>query len=195
MYKKIAVALLTLMLLPSAVLAQNVPVRGAKPSPAQSAQATPQPAAPAQPPAPTRTEIQNFDNWSVTCNEFAEPAKRTVCSASLQVVQGQSRQVVFVWSVGVTPDKKIAGAIVTPTGVILASGIQLKLGNGGVRKVSYATCEPARCTASVAMDDAFIKEAGVAASAEATIQAVDGRNIKFSFPMKGLDKAVAALRR
>jgi hypothetical protein len=42
---------------------------------------------------------------------------------------------------------------------------------------------------------AIVKEAAASGQAEATIQAVDGRSIKFTFPVKGVDRAVAHLRK
>jgi len=52
---------------PAAAQSQNQPQ---SPAPQQPA-STPPPA-----PVPQRTEILRFDNWTVTCNEFAEPSPR-----------------------------------------------------------------------------------------------------------------------
>lgn len=167
-----------------------------KPQPArQQAQkpAAQQPAA-EQPQRPTRTETRAFDNWSVNCAEFEKP-RATRCSASLQVVQQQTKQVIFGWTISMADDKKLVGALVTPTGVLIDPGIELKLGKAKARKVGYTSCMQRQCAGTIAVDEALVREATQADGAEATIQAVDGRTIRFTFPVKGIDRAVAQLRR
>jgi invasion protein IalB len=146
------------------------------------------------PAAPQRTEILSFDNWSVTCAEF-EGAKRPSCNATLRVTQGKSRQVVFAWTIATAGNAKLSSALVTPTGVRVDQGIEIRFGKGKPRKVGYTTCDAQRCTGALTMDEAIVKEAAASGQAEATIQAVDGRSIKFTFPVKGVDRAVAHLRK
>ena len=67
------------------------PPSAAAQAPGGAAQPT---AAAAQAPAPQtpiRTEILNFDNWVVTCNEFAEGAKTRTCAAVLRMVQAEHK--------------------------------------------------------------------------------------------------------
>ena len=45
------------------------------------------------------------------------------------------------------------------------------------------------------MDEALIKEVSSAGTAVATIYSTDGRNINFNMPIKGIDKALAAVGR
>jgi hypothetical protein len=45
------------------------------------------------------------------------------------------------------------------------------------------------------MDSKFVREATAAESADAVIYAINGNAVKFSFPLKGFDKAYAALPR
>lgn len=177
-------------------LAQNSPAPQRAPAakPASGKASSKTSAQTPAPAAPTRTEILNFDNWSVTCREYAGKDKRKVCGAQLRVAQGASRRIVFVWSVGAT-GKGLEGALVTPTGVSIEPGVTLKLGAAEPRRIGYSACEPSRCVARIEVTEAVVKEAAKAETAEATIQTTDGRTIKFSFPVKGLEKAVAVLRR
>lgn len=171
-----------------------------QPAAAQKPAATPpkdeaQPATqPAAEQRPVRTETRNFDSWSVSCAEFENPAT-TRCAATLQVVPQDSKQVVFAWTIAVGDDKKLVSSLITPTGVQLMPGIELKLGKANARKVAYTSCTPRQCAGAIQVDELLVKDATQAGAAEAAIQMVDGRTIRFNFPVKGLDAAVAQLRK
>lgn len=151
-------------------------------------------AQPAAEPRPIRTETRNFDSWSVSCAEFENP-KTTRCAATLQVVPQDIKQVVFAWTIAVGDDKKLVSSLITPTGVQLTPGIELKLGKANARKVAFTSCTPRQCAGSIQVDESLVKDATQAGAAEAAIQMVDGRTIRFNFPVKGLDAAVAQLRK
>jgi len=162
-------------------------------------QAPAQPAAPPAPPVSQRTETINYDNWTVTCREAIEgPTKgKKVCSAVLRVSDQSQKNIVFVWLIA----RNQAGALLTvaqiPTGVLIQKGVELKVGNGKARTLSYNACTTQNCEASITMDDAFNKEliAGQTAEVTATIYATSGQAINFNFPIKGIDKAIGAIGR
>lgn len=165
------------------------------PNPAnQSAQAPSPPAqAPAPPPVPTRTEILNFENWVVTCNEFAEGARTRVCSAALQILQPNTNQVVFNWSIGVDNSKQMISVMQTPTGVQIAPGVELRVGKAPARKIPFATCDAGRCVATTTMDTALLREMTGTPTAEAVIQGSQGNTVTFTIQMRGFDRAYAVL--
>jgi invasion protein IalB len=167
---------------------------------AQQAQtpAAGQPAAPAQPaspppPQPFRTEILAFDNWTVTCREFAEGKRKRFCFATLQVVQQNTSQAVFVWTIGYDDDNHPAMTFQTPSGVLIAPGVELKTPKG-TRAVPFVSCEPGRCTATAMVDPAFLKDLATTTGVDASIHASAGNTVRFDIPMKGFDKALAALK-
>lgn len=166
------------------------PAQPARPSPAQA-----QPAAPAQPaqPQPQRTEILPFDNWTLTCQDFAEGPNRRVCTATLRV-QNQSNQVLFAWTVGLNAEKKLVSVFQVPSGVLLEPGIQLKLAGGAQRKIPFVACEPGRCEATTAMDERLIREVSASETVEATVQGTTGQGVQFKFPVKGFDRAIAGVK-
>jgi invasion protein IalB len=45
------------------------------------------------------------------------------------------------------------------------------------------------------MDDAFVRDLGAATTATATVHTADGRAVPFDIQLKGIDKALASLRR
>ena len=150
------------------------------------------PRAPPPPPQPIRTEIVVQDNWTVTCRDFAD--KRHSCSSTLQVVQQQSNQVLFVWIVGKNVDGRVMSVLQTPTGITIAPGVEVKFTRGPARKATFVNCETNRCEATLEMDDATIRDGSASDTVDATVTGTNGQNVKFTLPFKGFDKAVAAVR-
>ncbi len=158
------------------------------------AQAPPAPAQPVKPPVPHRTETVNFDDWSVTCQDFSEGPKKHTCAAQLQVQQSGTAQIVLTWRVFINDGKQLVAVLQTPTGVMIVPGAELQLEKAAPRKLAFESCEQARCTAAMVMDSAFVKEATTAATASVNLHAVGGNTVQIGFSMKGFDKASAHLR-
>jgi invasion protein IalB len=185
---------------PSFLIAAADPARhqmlAQAPAPPQPA-AQGQPSAQGQPPAPSplvlqRTEILNFDGWVATCREFTDKTKGRVCSA--QIEAQQSNNVVFVWTVSANEAKQFASVFQVPTGLLIGPGVEVRMGKASPRTVPFTSCEPGRCTASVVMDNNFIRDAQATESAEVVIRAVTGNNVQFNIPMKGFEKALGVLK-
>ena len=167
-------------------------------APAQQAPAQPQPQPPAQqapaPRQPFRTEIVRFDNWAVTCLEYAEGVPKKTCAAQVQVQQSGTTQIILVWTVSVNESMQFVSVLQTPTGVAIGAGVELQPEKAGKRKLSYESCEASRCTANLTMDAALLREVTAAGTAQVVIYALNGQSVTFSFPIKGFDKATAHLR-
>jgi invasion protein IalB len=153
-------------------------------------------AAPAAKPAPvpTRTEILNFDNWVVTCSEFAEGPKRQ-CAAILRIAQQNTNQVVFVWTITVDANKQATAVVQTPSGVNIAPGVELRVGKAPPVRLPFTSCEPNGCAATAVMEAPLLKEMATAAAAEAIVQSTQGKAVQFNIQMKGFDRAYSALSR
>jgi invasion protein IalB len=162
----------------------------ASPAPTQQAAATP-----TAPQIPTRTEILNFDSWVVTCSEFAEGARTKRCSALLQILQQNTGQVVFTWSVGLDERKQLVAVMQTPSGVVIPPGVELRIGKLPPQKIPFASCEPVRCVAITTVDNNLLREMTTSPTAEAVIQATQGNTVQFNIQLKGFDRAYAALSR
>jgi invasion protein IalB len=158
----------------------------------------PAPAA-AAPAAPTvqRTETTNFDSWQVTCQE-TDTSKRKVCSAVLHALDQQRRPIV-TWIMGRNPEGALVTVLQTPqtqVGLNIQKGVELKLGNGAVRKLAYVACNSTRCESSLPMDDAVMREIMAAPATVVTIYQADGKAITINLPsITGSDKALAAVGR
>jgi invasion protein IalB len=156
----------------------------------QTAAAQPPPSAPQ---VPTRVEILNFDNWAVTCSEFADGPRTKRCSALLQILQQNTNQTVFTWTVGIDEHKQLMAVLQTPTGIVIPPGIELKIGKS-TQKIPFASCEPGRCVATMTVDANLLREMTTVPTAEAVIQGIQGNTVQFNIQMKGFDRAYAALK-
>jgi invasion protein IalB len=197
-----------LCILPAPVGAQNPPPARAPRTPAtppaehdraQSAaqtnpgQAAAQTPTPAQ--VPTRTEILNFENWAVTCNEFADAPRAKRCSALLQIRQQNTNQIVFTWTVAMDERKQLVAILQTPTGVVIPPGVELRVGKLPPQKIPFESCDPGRCIATAPVDTNLVREMTTSPTAEAAIQGSQGNTVQFNIQMKGFDRAYAALSR
>lgn len=151
--------------------------------------------APAPPQVPTRTEILNFENWAVTCNEFADSPKAKRCSALLQILQQNTNQIVFTWTVAMDDRKQLVAVMQTPTGVVIPPGVELRVGKLPSQKIPFASCDPGRCIATTTVDANLLREMTTSPTAEAVIQGSQGNTVQFNIQLKGFDRAYAVLSR
>ena len=161
----------------------------------QTQQAQPQQQQQPPAPTPTRTEILNLDNWVVTCREFAEGKRKRICSALLQITQSGTNNIVLAWTMGQDDENRMTSVLQTPTGVLIAPGAELRLGKAAPRKLAYTMCDNGRCTVTSPVDNTLVRDITAAGEAEVVIQAANGSNVQFKFPLKGFDRAYAEISR
>lgn len=160
-------------------------------------QAAPQQQQPdaAGPKIPTRTEISRFDGWIATCNEFEGGPKTRECSAHLEITQQKTNRIVFTWTVALNNKKQVVALFQTPTGVIIAPGMELRIGKSPERKIPFTSCDTGRCVATTVVDANMLREMAASPTAQAVIQGTQGSRVEFNIEMKGFDKAYAVLSR
>jgi len=169
-----------------------------------------QPGAPAaqQATPPRHVETTQYDSWVVTCQDAADGGSKKTCFASLRVVN-QNKRALMNWQIGLNPEGRLVTAVHVPSALAIrqdnktvggairvAEGVELKFGNGSVRRLNFATCGPQQCVAEGAIDDGFIKEAIANANSKANISVhTVGGVIPFDVPIKGIDKAISSVRK
>lgn len=151
--------------------------------------------APTPPQIPTRTEILNFENWAVTCNEFADAPRAKRCSALLQILQQNTNQIVFTWTVAMDDHKQLVAIMQTPTGVVIQPGVELRVGKFPPQKIPFASCDSGHCIATATVDASLVREMSTSPTAEAIVQGSQGNTVQFNIQMKGFDRAYAVLSR
>jgi invasion protein IalB len=156
----------------------------------------PAPAAkPATPPAvPQKREEIVYGAWTLTCASPAQGAGVKTCNAVLRIREQKSGRAVLGWMVARTDTGGLASIIETPTGVQIDPGLDLTLGKGAVRKLSYQWCDPQRCQARIDMDPAFVKELSGAGTARLRMVAKDGKAVNLGFGTEGFDKVAPSFR-
>jgi invasion protein IalB len=178
------------------------PIREAQTRPPAPAAAAP--AKPAQD-APRKIETTTYDSWTVTCDATAGGAAKKKCLATLRVVN-QNRGLVLNWQIGSNEENRYITAIHIPSAIavkqgdktvggpiLVGSGIELKFGNGGARRLSFITCGPKQCVAEGLIDDGFIKEAIANTKATLTIH-TPGADVPLEVAITGIDKAISSTR-
>jgi invasion protein IalB len=172
-----------------------------KPAPKPAPQVQAPSAAPAAP-APVRTETVTYDMWTVVCRDTLDGKSKKVCSASLTMLgeQQNKRVTLGVWLIAHNNEGALVSVVQTlqlDVGVLIGRGIELKLGEGKPRKISFFACNPKLCESAMPMDDAAIKEAiaGANGTAAVTFWRSDGAPVTINISsIKGIDKAIAAVR-
>lgn len=152
---------------------------------------------------PPRVETTRYDSWVVTCREPGTQKKS--CYARLRVV-GQGKRLLLGWQIRQDQGRWIA-AFRVPTGlarkadkkvvgggIAVKNGLDIKLGNGQPRRVSYAACTPRMCIAEASLDSALLKELVSSTNANVTVHVIGKATIPLQFSIKGIDKAISALR-
>ena len=109
------------------------------------------------PQLPTRTEILNFDSWVVTCNEIAEGARKRVCQAMLQIVQQNTVRCIQLDHCDGQRQAARHHHPDTYRGCHCA-GHRVADRRLAPHKIPFASCETARCIATLAMDNTLVQE-------------------------------------
>lgn len=165
------------------------------------------PAGAPAPSAPQRVETIKYDSWVVTCQDSVGGTAKKTCSASLQAMSQDRRELLLNWEIGMNKDGHFVTAFHIPPvlgikkndqvvggPLLVQNGVELKFGNGPARRISYIWCGPKQCFAEALIDDAFVKEALANTQATVTVYTVGGDAIPIQLPIKGIDKAISSTR-
>jgi invasion protein IalB len=143
---------------------------------------------------PMRTVTTSQDLWQLTCEEPVSGKGPRTCSARLRIVEGTTGRVVLLVDIRNGTDGQLRALIQTPTGVQMPAGVELMLGDSVVQKFDYESCTPQNCEALGAVDDALMQKIQAAGEAVFVVRARDGRPVKFSTPLTGIENVIASVR-
>jgi len=153
-----------------------------------------------------RTETTTFGGWTVTCQQVLNAEAKKSCIGSLRVLSQDGRTVLLSWLVGFDKDRhpmsvlQVASGLAVredksvSSGLRIKDGLDVKVGDAVARKIPYQSCSPQVCEAVTALDEAFAKTLGGGGPVSVIAYAADGRPIPLSFDVRGVDKAIDAVR-
>jgi invasion protein IalB len=161
----------------------------------ERAPATPAAAAPAAAPAAAASanETTNFQGWTVTCTPVGQGGQPRTCMAQMGVLKSkEDPRPILMMNIA-----KTGGAatliVQTPTTVDLTPGVNLQIGNGAPRHLTYVSCEPALCTAAIPLDDALAQELAAAPKAVATWVGLGVGEVRVEYALQEARNTIAFL--
>jgi invasion protein IalB len=124
-------------------------------------------------------------DWQIRCD--TPPGAQSEQCALMQSVIAEDRANVGLTIVVLkTADQKMRlMRVVAPLGVLLPSGLGLKIDNADVGRAGFVRCLPNGCVAEVVMEDALIKQLRTGATATFIIFQTPEEGIGFPMSLKG----------
>ncbi len=132
-------------------------------------------------------------DWQVRC-DTPPGAKHEQCALIQSVTAADRANVGLTVIVLKTADKKSRlMRVVAPLGVLLPSGLGLKIDNTNVGRAGFVRCLPNGCIAEVVMDDKLLKELQTGKTATFIIFQTPEEGIGFPMSLAGFKQGYDAL--
>ena len=132
-------------------------------------------------------------DWQIRCD--TPPGAKSEQCALIQSVTAEDRANVGLTVIVLkTADAKSRlMRVVAPLGVLLPSGLGLKIDNADIGRAGFVRCLPNGCIAEVVMDDALIKKLTTGKSATFIIFQTPEEGIGFPMSLAGFGEGYAKL--
>lgn len=157
---------------------------------ARGQEASPGPAVTA-PTAPAAQPVREIDDWAIRCDEATEGRPRH-CEMFQSVSLQETGQRLVEVAIGYPPgtDRPLA-VFLLPLGILLPSGVALRVDDGAPVGFPVQLCERNGCRADLPLSDALVT--AMKAGNRAVVQVQDGRGQVIGLPvsLKGFTKALA----
>src|SRR5215469_16202116 len=125
------------------------------------------------------------NDWQVRCD--TPPGAQDEQCALMQTVMAEDRPNVglTVMVLKTADQKSRLMRVVAPMGVLLPSGLGLKIDQADVGRAGFVRCLPSGCVAEVVMDDNLLKQLGAGQTAIFIIFQAPEEGIGFPISLKG----------
>jgi len=125
------------------------------------------------------------NDWQIRCD--TPPGAQTEQCALIQSVTAEDRPNIGLTVIVLkTADKKTRlMRVIAPPGVLLPSGLGLKIDNAEVGRAGFVRCVPNGCVAEVIMDDTLIGKLRIGTTATFIIFQTPEEGIGFPMSLKG----------
>src|SRR5579885_243883 len=132
-------------------------------------------------------------DWQIRC-DTPPGAKSEQCALSQSVTAEDRANVGLTVIVLKTADQKSRlMRVVAPLGVLLPSGLGLKIDNADIGRAGFVRCLPNGCIAEVVMDDALVKKLQTGKTATFIIFQTPEEGIGFPMSLNGFAEGYAKL--
>jgi invasion protein IalB len=135
---------------------------------------------------------RQYGQWTFGCVDAsgAEPEK---CFTHLAVRDSKRNVALVNWLVGYTKDSKLQMEILTPTDVLIAPGLQLRIGEAPAQRLPYVFCVSAGCLTRINPDAAMLENLRKADMVKLSIATPTGDTVTFSIKIHGIADGLNAL--
>ncbi|MEO9340044.1 invasion associated locus B family protein [Mesorhizobium sp. SB112] len=139
-----------------------------------------------------RRSIQPFENWTLICDENLE-AQQRICNVS-QVIEDQSGQTVFSWSLAASEDGKPFMILRTPPSAKADGSVSLQFpGRQSPVNVVMDGCNEVVCVGKVPVGPILREQIAKDAAPDISYLTTAGETITVTASLKGLATALSAI--
>ncbi len=138
------------------------------------------------------TKKATYGDWIYTCakRQESDPVR---CAIAQQLSDAKTNSPLLLWRIA-QGDKGLVGEWQTRRGVMAAHGILLDAGTKKPITIPYQFCTATGCQAVAQLAPDFVEALAKTQKATATIYPIGAKGIVFTFSVKGLPDALAALK-
>jgi invasion protein IalB len=127
-----------------------------------------------------------FGDWQIRCDTPAGAQSEQCALIQSVVAEDRSNAGLTVIILKTADQKNKLMRVVAPLGVLLPSGLGLKLDNADVGRAGFVRCLPNGCVAEVVMDDKLLGQLKTAKTATFIIFETPEEGIGFPLSLKGI---------
>lgn len=142
------------------------------------------------PAAHADTRVQKtFGSWQVDCNENDQGKKG--CALQYSLVAKKDRRPIFSWNIikGQKDGDPNKAVIRTPTGVLLADGVNIGFEGAEPVKIAYLACGPQACVAEFDFTEQWSKALSGNDNVKVNITTLGKKPIKYDIDLKQFSAA------
>jgi invasion protein IalB len=144
-------------------------------------------------PDAAKTEVQQFEDWTLRCQPASDSQPRG-CRLNQQVVATDSGKPVLQFAVGRFGPEKILGAVIfVPIGVRLPPGLGIQVDERPLHVFHFEICDPQTCQARAVLEGELLKDLKAGLIGHVKFQNAANREISVPISLKGFTAALRAL--
>ncbi len=141
----------------------------------------------------TQAASDDGEAWFVRCNtqEAQKNPKRGECEIFQRISVKENNQRLIEFAVGFPADQEEARSIIIlPLGVLLASGVEMRIDDGKPFRFNVRYCDVGGCFAYVSLDEKVQKMLRKGENIMISFRSVQGKTIQINMSLKGFSKAL-----